>query len=103
MNRMPLPAACLRCHEPVLPTDQRQYYANRPEPVHHACWMRPIIGSVAHLAQRCSCYVPGAAEGDDPALTRRQAAEAALALWEQQMALEWKGRYADCNDGADEQ
>ena len=82
MPRKPLPQPCLRCEELVLPHEQHHYYANRPEPVHHACWMRPIIGSVAHLKRECSCYVDGALDTDDPALTPREAAEAALTLWE---------------------
>ena len=81
-NRYALPHPCFRCGEVVKPGEQVQYYANLPDPLHHACFLRPIIGSVAHLERRCSCYVPGAEEGDDPRLTRRQAAEAALALFE---------------------
>jgi hypothetical protein len=64
--------------------EQVQRYTNIAQPVHHACFMRPIIGSVAHLQRRCSCYVRDAEEGDDPALTVRQAAEAALEEWTQQ-------------------
>lgn len=82
MERMRLPAPCLRCKEIVQRRDQHHYYSNRPEPVHHACFMRPIIGSVKHLKRECSCFVKGADETDDPSLTPRQAAEAALALWE---------------------
>lgn len=82
MKRLELPAPCLRCGEVVLPGEQVQYYSNLPDPVHHACFMRPITGSVAHLEKRCSCYIEGAQEGDDPSLTRRQAAQAAVALWE---------------------
>jgi hypothetical protein len=37
-----------------------------------------VVGSVAHLERRCSCYVPGATEGDPDGLTRRAAAEAAV-------------------------
>jgi hypothetical protein len=81
MPRQP-PAPCLRCGELVLETEKRHYYSNRPEPVHHACFMRPIIGSVAHLEKRCGCFVPGADDNDDPNLTPRQAAQAALELWE---------------------
>lgn len=44
------------------------------EPWHVECWMRSLMGSAAHIARRCSCYVPGASESDDPNLTRRQAA-----------------------------
>jgi hypothetical protein len=50
--------------------------------MHRACGMRGIIGSVAHQEQRCACFVPGSDEGDPPDMTRREAAEAALAIWE---------------------
>lgn len=82
MQHHQLPAPCMRCGELVNPGEQVQYYPGRPEPLHHACYMRPITGSVAHLERRCACYIEGASEGDDPGLTRRQAAEAAFALWE---------------------
>jgi hypothetical protein len=44
------------------------------EPFHVECWMRLTLGSAAHIGGRCSCYAPGAREGDDPNLTPRQAA-----------------------------
>ena len=83
-KRIPPPHPCCYCNEMVEPHHQRQYFADRPEPVHHACFMRQIIGSAAHIKKRCSCYVPGASETDDPSLTPRQAAEAAWQAWEQQ-------------------
>jgi hypothetical protein len=51
--------------------------------MHHACGMRLIIGSRAHVARLCSCYVPGSEDSDPPGMTRRQAAEAAFTLWRQ--------------------
>jgi hypothetical protein len=47
-------------------------------PYHRVCFLRTIIGSVAHVEERCSCFVPGADEGDPPGMTKRQAAELAL-------------------------
>lgn len=94
---LPLPAPCFRCGEPVLPTDKRHYYMNVPAPVHQACFMRPIIGSVAHIEKRCSCFVPGADENDDPALSIRQAAEAALARWEQMERAEFDQHSFPCH------
>jgi hypothetical protein len=46
--------------------------------MHVECVYRAVAGSVAHIEQRCSCYVPGSTEGDPPGLTKRQAAKAAL-------------------------
>jgi hypothetical protein len=50
--------------------------------LHRACFLRCIYGSVAHIHKQCSCYVPGATEGDPPEMTKRQAAVAAVAAWE---------------------
>jgi len=43
--------------------------------------LRLVIGSVAHLERRCCCYVPGSTEDDPPHMTPRQAARAALVLY----------------------
>ena len=37
-----------------------------------------IVGSVAHVERRCSCFVPGATDTDPEHMSRRQGAEAAL-------------------------
>lgn len=50
--------------------------------LHHACFMRGIIGSVAHIEKRCSCFGPGGSDQDDPGLSRREAAEASLAAYQ---------------------
>lgn len=84
----PVGDLCLHCEEaiedgdvgtitPVIMADQRAVM--RAE--HHECRMRQVIGSAAHVAQTCSCYVPGSREGDDPSLTMREAAVAALQAW----------------------
>jgi hypothetical protein len=41
---------------------------------HYACAMRSLLGPIAHLQGRCSCYQAGSAEHDPPHLTKRQAA-----------------------------
>lgn len=48
---------------------------------HRVCLFRGISGSAAHIEGRCGCFVPGSSEGDDPGLTKLQAAEAALAAF----------------------
>ncbi len=76
---------CVHCQEPVLPGEPRETVhlvtpaGLRSRGVHAACAARGVLGSVAHQQRRCGCYVPGSTAGDDPALTKRQAAEAALA------------------------
>jgi len=74
-------ARCAHCGEPIAADDDGWMVptinAAEALPFHAACQLRGIIGSVAHQQRRCSCFVPGSTCGDDPALTRRQAAEAA--------------------------
>ena len=48
-------------------------------PYHYECHMRMIVGSVAHLQGRCSCY--GGDDADPPEMTLRQAARAAFEYW----------------------
>lgn len=45
---------------------------------HRECFLRSIFGSVAHQQGKCSCY--GNDCEDDPNLTKRQAAKAAVAF-----------------------
>lgn len=59
--------------------------------VHRACFLREIVGSVAHIEGTCSCDVPGSNRGDDPALTRRQAAEASVQAYKQRHEREVHG------------
>lgn len=66
---------CRWCDEPMTGAEAR---APDAFGMHYACGFRAVCGSVAHIEQRCSCFVPGASETDDPALTKRQAAQAAL-------------------------
>ena len=49
---------------------------------HDVCLFRMVVGSVAHLEHRCSCYLPGATETDAPGLTKREAAEATVIVWQ---------------------
>lgn len=71
---------CQWCGELVLTSEENYVYANGPV-AHRACALRQVIGSVAHLEQRCSCYVVGASEGDPEGMSRREAAQAAMLLW----------------------
>lgn len=78
----PVGALCAHCGEPIAKDDGGcllPYIGEPNEPselaYHHACFMRSTIGSVAHQQRRCFCF--GGTGEDDPALTTRQAAEAA--------------------------
>lgn len=77
--QMPTPVGvdCCHCDEPVAAGDDGWMYSNGPV-AHRECYMRAIVGSVEHqqkpLCDR-TCR-------DDPRLTKRQAAKAALEYWE---------------------
>ena len=75
---------CLYCEEKILCDDAVIPENNGKAAMHVNCEMRGVIGSVAHLERRCSCFVPGSTESDPPGMTRREAADAAVTLWRQQ-------------------
>jgi hypothetical protein len=76
----PVGLPCIRCEEPIQEGDSGVFYANQePTPAHRNCFLRATIGSVAHIQRRCGCYVPGSTEGDPEGMTRREAADAAVA------------------------
>lgn len=74
---------CLHCGEEVLPGEQDPHF--QTQAIHFECGMRMVVGSVAHVQHRCSCYVAGSDEGDPQDVTPRQAARlAAFAFQERQ-------------------
>lgn len=85
---------CIHCGEVVLTSEDTYVYANGPV-AHRACALRQVIGSVAHLEQRCSCYVVGASEGDPEGMSRREAAQAAMRLWYAQRGGSARDRAGD--------
>ncbi len=77
----PVGELCVYCEEPieanqagvVMPAgDAHGHFAEKPE--HYECFIRQIVGSVAHITMQCSCYVPGSLASDPPGVTKRQAA-----------------------------
>jgi hypothetical protein len=72
---------CIYCHEPVLPKEESPIGPLGAH-LHHECSFRSIIGSVAHIEQRCSCYVDGSTESDPPAMSLREGARAALSAYQ---------------------
>ena len=78
---------CTWCGESMLIGEQHTAFQ---EPMHVECGIRAVCGSVAHIEGRCSCYRGGSAEGDDPALTRRQNASAAAAAFWRTREIPWR-------------
>lgn len=75
----PVGERCLLCGEAIAESDIGTI--NRAGQVaHYECSMRGVVGSVGHQLKRCGCY--GGTEEDPPGMTRRQAAKAAVKLWE---------------------
>lgn len=75
----PVGVQCLLCREPIGEGDIGTIDSDG-RAIHHACQMRAVLGSVGHQLKRCHCY--GGNEEDPPGMSRYQAAQAALALWE---------------------
>lgn len=80
---MKLVDRCFYCDEKVTPEDLPETVntPDGPRPAHAECNFRAIMGSVAHIEKRCSCFVPGSLEHDPPGLTCREAAKAAVVAW----------------------
>jgi hypothetical protein len=66
----------MHCEELILPDE---VLVDVPAArLHRECLVRSLVGSISHLEGKCSCFVPGAIEGDPPGLTRRAAAKLVL-------------------------
>lgn len=65
---------CQWCSEPILPGEQSKAF---DQPMHSECGIRAVAGSAAHIEKRCSCWVRGSSEMDNPALSKREAAREA--------------------------
>lgn len=80
----PVGEACLHCEEAVAEGDSGIIQALleekgwRPVATHRECFLRHVFGSVAHQQG----HAPGKPCVDDPALTKREAARAAVGHWE---------------------
>lgn len=68
---------CPWCVEAIAPEDHIHQMANG-ELWHMECFVRSVLGSVAHQRRRCSCCTPGSTENDPPGMSVRQAARAAV-------------------------
>ena len=63
--------------------------------MHKECTFRAVAGSVAHIEERCACYVPGSTETDPPGMSKREAAKAAVRAWNARLKLQ----RVNCNGG----
>ncbi len=72
-----LESKCFWCDEKVEQLDSR--VPKGLQPCHYECSARSALGSVAHQKGECSCY--GGSGEDDPRLSKRQAAMAALVFF----------------------
>jgi hypothetical protein len=82
---------CAHCGEPILEGDSIMGFNSGQVVMHRNCGMRGILGSLAHVQGRCSCFVPGSTANDPPELTVRQAADAAVAEWKRLESLRHLG------------
>jgi hypothetical protein len=78
---------CYWCAEPI--EDSEMWALVGDKVAHENCNLRSVLGSVAHIEKRCSCFVPGSTEGDPEGMTRREAANAA------KRAFEWVKFYEE--------
>jgi len=79
----PVDVACMYCDELIL-MGEDGFLDSGSNPFHRECWVRMLIGSVAHQRHLCTCYMPeGAAQPHEPeGLSRRQTAKLAVAYHE---------------------
>lgn len=80
LEKAPAPVgdSCAWCEEPIMEGDNGLTIPHISEtvmdrPYHHECFLRTIVGSLAHQQQRCSCF-GGVDEEDSPNVSKRQAA-----------------------------
>jgi len=66
---------CTWCGEALEQYDRHPAFSDA---VHFECGFRSVVGSVAHIEGRCSCFIAGSDEGDPQGMTKRQAAQSAL-------------------------
>jgi hypothetical protein len=83
----PAGQVCQRCHEAIAAGDAgviMPYYNGQAwysDAWHRECYLRMVVGSVGHQLGRCSCH--GGTEEDPAGMTTREAARAALLLFEE--------------------
>src|SRR5207247_10935661 len=87
----PSNASCTWCGEPILPgEDGIEDQDGRCE--HIECFIRSIVGSVAHQKHRCPCY-GGSDDHEEKGMTKRAAARAAFGNWQRWGAADANPRH----------
>jgi hypothetical protein len=87
MAKTPVEQRCLYCNESIADDDSGIIMGYltvdgpRRVPEHRECLLRHIFGSVGHQLGTCSCH--GGTEEDPPGMTKREAARAAVRLFEE--------------------
>lgn len=83
----PVGELCLHCEEPIEEGDRGVLMPyidagmnTHVRAVHMECDLRAVLGGIAHLERRCTCY--GGTDHDDNNMTRRESALATLAFIE---------------------
>lgn len=76
---VPVGRQCIWCEEKFVEGDKGFLDAGGT-PLHRECFFRSLFGSVGHQKKTCSCY--GGEEDDPPGMSKRQAALAALELFQ---------------------
>jgi hypothetical protein len=80
----PVDSQCLYCDEDILP-EEDGFIDGAGSPFHRECWLRILVGSVAHQRMLCGCYQHASiavSEESEGFLSRREAAKAAVAYHE---------------------
>lgn len=83
----PLGEKCSWCDEQIMEGDDGLLIPHigaevSEMPRHQECFLREVIGSLAHQQKRCSCF-GGFDEEDSPLVSKRQAAKDAVAYFQQ--------------------
>jgi len=82
----PVGQPCLHCDEPIAAADNGVLLPLLVQPCdtylpcHRECYERRLFGGVNHQRGRCTCC-GGTEPPDQPGLSRREAARAAVAYW----------------------
>ncbi len=88
----PIGEPCAWCAEPIAEDDSGliMLYVGgdrvRLRPLHAECQARSVLGSIAHVQRRCTCFGGPEDDGDPPHLSRREAAK--LVVWLSQEPIE---------------
>lgn len=86
----PIGEDCGWCEEPIMEGDDGLTIPHVSEtvtekPYHQECFLRTIVGSLAHQQQRCSCF-GGLDDEDSPGISKRQAAIEAVEFFKKGMS-----------------